>query len=212
MEFSKFTKWFASANAVAFTLFIGVLFLFSNYQSVLFRVSPENNIAFIYPYFVRVLIAHIDSFFFSFATITIIFQCKNEFYKVLFCIFESLMLSLNLTAKQYKENDFYIAIYIAVFSGFTFYILGSLSKMHNKINAPVNAPVNALINTEAINAIMNESEKYAFLHKYAKVVECLNNGLSIAQTAKKIKVSGSTIKKVRQMLKELEFEIVPTNT
>jgi hypothetical protein len=212
MKLSKLTQWFASANGVSFTLFIGVLFLFSNYQSVLFRVSPENDMAFQYPYFVRVLIAHIDSFFFSFATITIIFQCKNEFYKIVFCVFEAVMLSLNLTAKQYKENDFYIAIYIAVFSGFTFYILGTLAKMHLKENEKANLPTNLPINSENVNAIMNESEKYVFLRKYAKVVDALNSGLSIAQTAKKTKVSESTIKKVRQILKELEFAIVPTNT
>lgn len=230
MNLSKVTQWFASVNAVAFTLFVGVLFLFTNYQSVIFRVSPENAMPFIYPFWVRVVIAHLDSFFFSFATVTIIFQCKNEGWKVLFCFFEATMLCLNLTQKYNPLNDFYIAIYVGIFSGFTFYILGSLAKMHlatenAPINAPQNVPINApqivptntpqnvptnaLIDSEKVNAIMNESTKYAFLRKYNKVVECLNSGQSIAQTAKTTKISESTIKKVRQTLKELEFSITP---
>lgn len=128
------TNWLASKKAVSFTLMVGIFFLVSNYQGIIYRADPSNTEAFAFPYPVQVLLSHLDSLFFGLATAIIIFQSQKEWHKVLYCIFESIMIFLNLNRmfiqNQGFDTRFFLASYIAVFSGFTLYYLGSLAKYH----------------------------------------------------------------------------------
>jgi hypothetical protein len=132
LKFS-FTKWLAGKQAVSFALAIGVIFLITNYQNILHITNPENKDYFNYPFVLRVLLSHIDSLFFGLATAIFIFQSKSETQKILYCIFEAIMVGLNLN-RGYLGADslFYLSCYIAIFSGFTLYFLGTLAKQHNQ--------------------------------------------------------------------------------
>lgn len=131
----NFTAWFAGKQAVSFTLAVGIVFLFFNYQGIIYRANPENQIDFSYPFFLQVMISHLDSFFFSFATAIIIFQSQKEWQKILYCGMEGIMIFLNLNrdflANQGLQSQFYLAIYVSIFSSFTLYYLGSLARLHN---------------------------------------------------------------------------------
>jgi hypothetical protein len=128
----SFTKWLAGKQAVSFALAIGVIFLITNYQNILHITNPENKDYFNYPFALRVFLSHIDSLFFGLATAIFIFQSKSEWQKILYCIFEAIMVGLNLN-RGYMGVDalFWLSCYIAVFSGFTLYFLGTLAKQHN---------------------------------------------------------------------------------
>jgi hypothetical protein len=128
----SFTKWLAGKQAVSFALAIGVIFLITNYQNILHITNPENKDYFNYPFALRVFLSHIDSLFFGLATAIFIFQSKSEWQKILYCIFEAIMVGLNLN-RGYMGADalFWLSSYIAVFSGFTLYFLGVLAKQHS---------------------------------------------------------------------------------
>jgi hypothetical protein len=128
----SFTAWLAGRQAVSFALGIGVIFLITQYQSILHITNPENTDFFRYPYALRVLLSHLDSLFFGFSTAIFIFQSKSEVQKIMYCIFEAIMICLNLNRVYLgEESKFYLSCYIAVFSGFTLYFLGTLAKQHS---------------------------------------------------------------------------------
>lgn len=196
-KISNVTKWFASADAVSFTLFVGVCFLFTNYQGVIFGVNPENaKEVFTYPYFLRVIIAHLDSFFFAFATVVIIFQSKNEWQKGLYCFFEVTMLCLNLTKKYHEGNDYYIAIYVGVFSGFTLYFLGKLAKEHLSIETK---DMQIIADLEAQLQAQSETHKKSIgeaSELHSKEMQ------SIAQTLQETKDAMQTLQKQHSNLQD----------
>lgn len=132
----SFTSWLASANAVSFSLFIGVLFLFVNYAGVINLANPGSTEYKYYP-IVLFLLAHIDAFFFATVTGILLFQGKREGQKIFYCCLEGILVFLSfnrnhLTAYLDINSQFLIGTYIAVFSGISFYFLGSLAKEHQK--------------------------------------------------------------------------------
>ena len=207
MEITKFsfTNWLASRNAVSFTLAVGVIFLITNYQGIIFRANPENLNPFEYPYFLQVLLSHLDSFFFGLATAIIIFQSKSEVHKVMYCSFEAIMIFLNLNRNFINEigfnSQFLLATYVAIFSGFTLYYLGKLAQQGLVINQPEIQPLSEIRNTDEI---MSEADQISYLRKYSKVVDDLEKGMSILKAAKKHKVSKSTIQNIKRTLKILK--------
>jgi hypothetical protein len=131
----KFSEWLAGRRAVSFCLAIGILFLITNYQGIIFRANPENlDTPFAYPYPIQVILSHLDSFFFGLATAIIIFQGRKEWQKLVYCGFEAMMIFLNLNRNFLTDlglpSQAILATYIAVFSGFTLYFLGTLAKYH----------------------------------------------------------------------------------
>ena len=138
----SFTDWLAGKQAVSFALGIGVVFLISNYQNILHITNPENKEYFNYPLFLRVILSHLDSLFFGLATAIIMFQSESKTQKIMYCIFEAIMIFLNLNRNYWgEENNFYLACYIAVFSGFTLYYLGTIAKQHRQTSpTPKSSP------------------------------------------------------------------------
>ncbi len=135
-----FTDFLESKRAISSCLLIGVLFLVNTYQKIMFMIDPDNVDLFVYPYFLRVLLSHVDSLFFGFATIIIMFQSNKKSTKVLYCCFEGLMIFLNFNRNFITEfaginSTFYIVTYISIFAGFTLFILGTLAKGHRTIQA-----------------------------------------------------------------------------
>ena len=132
----SFSKWLASKQAVSFTLGVGVIFLISNYQSIVFNANPETTGRFSYPFALMVLLSHVDSLFFGMTTAIMMFQAKSEKVKILYCGMESLMIFLNLNQPMLKKvaanPEFLIRTYIAIFSGFSFYFLGTLMSQYHK--------------------------------------------------------------------------------
>lgn len=122
----------SSKDATGWTLLIGIIFLITNYQGIIFRANPDNIDAFAYPYFIQVVISHLDSLFFGMATAIIIFQTNKVGHKLLYCTFEAVMIFLNLNRTIIGEygydSQFWLSTYVAVFSGFTLFYLGSLAK------------------------------------------------------------------------------------
>lgn len=213
---TRFTLYLASPNAVSHCLAIGVLFLITNYQNVLYRVNPENTDLFTYPYYIKVLFAHLDSLFFGFATAIIIFQSTSEALKRFYCSLEAVMIFLNLNRQYVGEffgvnANFAMGTFLALFSGFTLYYLGTLAKQHlHAYTAPIEfepqlqnlgVPENEeKEEAQAIHDLMSEVDNMAYLKKHSKVVTDLESGLSIGQTAKRNRVSKSTIQNVKRVL------------
>ena len=81
----SFTDWLAGKQAISFALAIGVFFLISNNQNILHITNPENTDVFKYPYFVRVILSHLDSLFFGLSTAIVIFQSNSKKEKILYC-------------------------------------------------------------------------------------------------------------------------------
>lgn len=131
----SFTKWLNSPNAVSFSLAIGVVFLVSNYQGIIHRANPENLNEFVYPFWLQVILSHIDSLFFGLATAIIIFQSTKVWHKIVYCSFEGIMIFLNLNRNFIDtvgfNSQFLLATYIAIFSAFTLFFLGNLARQHN---------------------------------------------------------------------------------
>jgi hypothetical protein len=133
----SFSRWLASRKAVSFALAIGVIFLVTNYQHIIFNSNPDSIGKFSYPFFVLVVLSHIDSFFFGITTAIMMFQARSEKIKILYCVMEAVMIFLNLNQPALKQvftnPEILIRTYIAAFSGFSFYFLGSLmAKYHAK--------------------------------------------------------------------------------
>ena len=130
----SFSSWLASKKAVSFTLAIGVVFLVSNYQHIIFHANPDTTGKFSYPFPVLVILSHIDSLFFGMTTAIMMFQAKKEKVKILYCCMEALMIFLNLNQlalrQAFTNPELLIRTYIAVFSGFSFYFLGTLMVNH----------------------------------------------------------------------------------
>lgn len=133
----SFSNWLAGRQAVSFTLAVGVFFLISNYQGIIYRANPDNVQAFSYPFIFQVIASHLDSFFFGLATAIIIFQAQKEWQKITYCCFEGLMIFLNLNRNFINglglDSQALLATYVAVFSAFTLYFLGILAKNHREI-------------------------------------------------------------------------------
>lgn len=140
MKKFDFTDFLESKKAISICLAIGVLFLVNTYQKIMFMIDPENIDLFTYPYFLRVILSHVDSLFFGFATIIIMFQSNKKSTKILYCTFESIMIFLNFNRNFITEQvgtsaNVYIVTYISIFTGFTLFILGTLAKEHRKEKA-----------------------------------------------------------------------------
>lgn len=135
-----FADFLESKKSVGLCLAIGVLFLVSMYQKIMFIVEPENKELFLYPYEIRVILSHIESLFFGFATIIIMFQAERKDTKILYCCFEGLMIFLNLNRNSISDflgthSTFLLVCYLAIFGGTTFFILGTLAKQHRRTKA-----------------------------------------------------------------------------
>ena len=130
----SFSSWLASRKAVSFALAIGVVFLVSNYQHIIFHANPDTTGKFSYPFPLLVILSHIDSLFFGMTTAIMMFQAKKEKVKILYCCMEALMIFLNLNQlalrQAFSNPELLIRTYIAVFSGFSFYFLGTLMVNH----------------------------------------------------------------------------------
>lgn len=140
------SEWLASRRAVSFCLLIGVFFLVSNYQNILYRVNPDHAQAFVYPFLVQVLLAHLDSLFFGLTTAILLFQSRYEWQKILYCCLEAIMVFLNLNRNFIQdlgfESNYILGAYVAVFSGFSLYFLGSLAKAHKIKKQAIELPIN----------------------------------------------------------------------
>lgn len=202
----SFTQWLASRHAVSFTLAVGVVFLITNYQGIIFRANPENSSPFMYPYALQVVLSHLDSFFFGLATAIIIFQSKSENHKIMYCSFEAIMIFLNLNRNFIDElgfnSQFLLATYVAIFSGFTLYYLGKLAQS-GTVQTPI-IPEAEAIEEKTTEDVMLEADHASYLKKYSKVVEDLENGMSILKTARKHRLSKSTIQNVKRTLRILK--------
>jgi hypothetical protein len=138
---------FESKEIIAFTMLVGIIFLFTNYSGMLHYIHPDNEKVFVYFELIRIIISHFDSLFFALTTCIIIFQSKDHFTKILFCFFESSFLFLNLgrdkipTLIGVTETDakIYLVAYVALFSGFAFFYLGMLAKTHRQAISTANA-------------------------------------------------------------------------
>lgn len=213
---SRFTLYLASPNAVSHCLIVGVLFLITNYQNVLYRANPENLDLFTYPFAVKVFLAHLDSLFFGFATAIIIFQSQSERLKIFYCSLEAVMIFLNFNRNYISEflginANFFLGSFLALFSGVTLYYLGTIAKQHlhaylpplpfepqlQSLGVPENEEREEAI---AIGELMNEVDNMAYLKKHSKIVTDLESGQSIGQTAKRNKVSKSTVQNVKRLL------------
>ncbi len=137
--FLAFANFFAGVGSVSLAMLIGVLFLMTGYQNVIHLINPQNKTEFVYWEMVRVFISHLDSLFFALCTTIIIFQCKDEKVKILFCGFESVFIFLNFSRERLpvifgisqELTITCLVIYISVFSGFAFFFLGMLATMHH---------------------------------------------------------------------------------
>lgn len=151
----NFTRWLASHNAVSFALAVGVAFLFTNYSMVLHNTNPDRGL-FAYPYWVIIVISHLDSFFFALTTAIVMFQAINRSQKIFFVSLEGIMIFLNLNRNfisRYLDYDkdgnaiyktvsesmpelsysqLLLGSYIAFFSAVAFYNLGVLAYNHLK--------------------------------------------------------------------------------
>lgn len=131
----SFAAWLASKQAVSFCLMIGVLFLFTNYSHVIIAVNKEK-IDFSYAPIVWIFLAHVDSFFFAFATCIVMFQATDKWMKILFVVFEAVMIFLNANANLLDSaginSHVLLSSYVAIFSAFTLYYLGSLASQHQR--------------------------------------------------------------------------------
>jgi len=207
---SPFTRYLASPNAVSHCLAVGVLFLLSNYQNVLYRAHPDTTELFTYPYVLKVFLAHVDAVFFGFATAIIMFQSPKETLKIFYCFLESVMVFLNYNRKYITENignaDFAINTFIAGFSGVTLYFLGTIAKKYLQEYNAQQVPCMQQ-NSEGLLDIESLEEKIdtgAYLKKYAKLAKDLKEGLSISVCVKKHKVCATTVQKVKSALGSLE--------
>jgi hypothetical protein len=128
------SHWLSSQGAISFTFAVGIIFLITNYQSIIYKAYTGNKVVFEYPFYVYIVLSHISSLFFGLATAIIIFQSRLDWHKMLYGCFEALMIFLNLNRgflDTYGLNSSSImAGYLAIFTGFTFYILGNISKNH----------------------------------------------------------------------------------
>ena len=130
----SFSEWLASRRAVSFALCVGIIFLFTNYSGVLNHANPDAG-DYRYPAELIFVLSHIDSFFFGLVTAILLFQASKEWQKIMYCTFEAALIFLNLNRNFITEflgfeAQFFLGSYIAVFSGVSFYFLGSLSKAH----------------------------------------------------------------------------------
>ncbi len=222
----SFTAWLSGKQAVSFALAIGVIFLITNYQNILHITNPENKDYFNYPFALRVLLSHIDSLFFGLATAIFIFQSKSEKQKILYCIFEAIMVGLNLN-RGYLGDDslFWLSCYIAVFSGFTLYFLGTLAKQHNENTKQENqqetSPTQSILNVfgEPYNAPKAQPQTIGFVlnanvskqgkagrppltaEKVAEIQAHLANGYSMRKTAEACGVSLQKVVEAKNALK-----------
>ena len=132
----SFSDWLSSRRAVSFTLAIGVVFLVSNYQHILLHANPDNTSKFAYPFPILVILSHIDSLFFGMTTAIMMFQAKNEKVKMLYCCMEAVMIFLNLNQlalrQAFTSPELLIRTYISVFSGLSFFFLGTLMVNHHR--------------------------------------------------------------------------------
>ena len=227
----SFTAWLASANAVSFCLLIGVVFLISNYQAIVYRANPDNLIPFQYPYFLQVLLSHIDSFFFGLATAIIIFQSRAEWHKVMYCCLESVMIFLNLNRlyidKAGISSQFVLGMYLSIFSGFTLYYLGTLAIAQFKEARPNEGIQSSVQSQKTKNNTMykgdqnghqngqrfpkmgfvtaTEKKRYAYLKKHKDVVKSIQAGATISEASALHGLSESTISKVKLVMTELNI-------
>ena len=87
----SFSEWLASKRAVSFALCVGIIFLFTNYSGVLNNANPDAG-DYKYPAVLIFILSHIDSFFFGLVTAILLFQARQEWQKVLYCGFESVLI------------------------------------------------------------------------------------------------------------------------
>lgn len=132
----SFTEWLAGPKSVSFTLSIGVIFLVTNYQHIIYNANPDRDKEFAYTFLILVLISHIDSLFFGMTTAIMMFQARKKNTKILYCVMEGIMIFLNLNQKAlselYENHEMIIRTYIAIFGAFSFYFLGTLmAEIHN---------------------------------------------------------------------------------
>lgn len=208
---------FSSKHFVLVVLFVGLIFLINTYQKVLFFVTPENEEVFKYPFALRVVLAHVDGLFFGLATICIMFQSGiSKNMKALYCVFEAVFIALSLNIYSFAGAKVMLTLYLAIFGGFTFYYLGmlavndgALSKFVDPVAAPKPKPKSNLI----LDTTPLKNSKIGFdfsqnvsksdldlLSKYPSVVSCLNQGMTVRQTAKFCKIAPGTVQKVRKAL------------
>jgi hypothetical protein len=235
LKFS-FTQWLASPSAVSLTLAIGVFFLVSNYEVILHLTNPQNaqdiDMA-KYPFALRWIFSHLDSLFFGLATAIIMFQSKSDRLKILYCVLEAIMIFLNLNQAYVSayfgtNSQFLLGTYIAVFSGFTLYFLGTLAKQHNenKVQAthqgeasptpqmpivnvfgePYNAPqVQPQVIGFQLNANVPKQGKQGrpplSPEKVAEIQAHLDNGYSMRKTAEACNVSLQKVTEVKNASK-----------
>lgn len=139
------TRWLMSQSAITFTFGVGIFFLITNYQGIIYRAYSPGQAVYEYPVYVQLIISHASSLFFGLATAIIIFQSQTDWHKMLYGAFEALMIFLNLNREILDtfglNARFVLATYLAVFTGFTFYFLGAISKQHlDKILEQEQAP------------------------------------------------------------------------
>ncbi len=136
-------SFFKGEGVVVFTLCIGIIFLFTNYQSIIYSTNPHNsgeNEKFVYWLWLRIVISHIDAFFFALTTSIIIFQIKNMNVKMLFCGFEGAFIALSLIRDKLQKlisvsEDaiiVFLILFIAIYSAFAFFYLGMLANIHHE--------------------------------------------------------------------------------
>ena len=221
----SFSEWLASRRAVSFALCVGIIFLFTNYSGVLNNANPDAG-DYKYPAVLIFILSHIDSFFFGLVTAILLFQARQEWQKVLYCGFESMLIFLNLNRNFITEylgfdSQFFLASYIAVFSGVSFYFLGSLSKAHREASLPPPYDQEDIIeeertlkeaqeilgtdNSSSKNTVISGLKRYdqkkpksksARVPKgYSKLSKLFAQGYSINEAAKRAKVSWNTAKK-----------------
>jgi hypothetical protein len=236
LKFS-FTNWLAGQQAVSFCLFVGVFFLISNYQTILHLTNPDNlGEGFKYPLALRIILSHLDSLFFGLATAIIMFQSENPKHKILYCVFEAIMIFLNLNRNFISDwlgfnAQIALGTYIAIFSGFTLYYLGNLAKQNRQSQEPETLSQNQPAPTtkkpklngfDLQNQPLNESQTIGFQGSwnadtprkprgnsvnYQKIYNCLDKGFSIRQTATFCKCSENTVVKAKRDRKTQTSEV-----
>ncbi|NJL14171.1 MAG: hypothetical protein HC913_14950 [Microscillaceae bacterium] len=112
----------------------------------MYRVNPDHAQAFVYPFFLQVFLVHLDSLFFGLTTAILLFQSRYEWQKVLYCCLEAAMVFLNYNRNLVKDmgldDNYVLGGYVAVFSGFSLFFLGSLARQHRAQKTAFELPVN----------------------------------------------------------------------
>ncbi|NJO00378.1 MAG: hypothetical protein HC880_00680 [Bacteroidia bacterium] len=211
----SFSEWLSSKRAVSFALAVGIIFLFTNYSGVLNNANPDAG-DYRYPPVLIFILSHVDSFFFGLVTAILLFQASKEWQKIMYCGFEAMLIFLNLNRNFITDwlgvdSQFFLGSYIAVFSGVSFYFLGSLARYHREqslewIDKGYSTVSASFVDTpqndrdEENRAVREMEKKTHFLEKYADLADDLREGLSLNKAARKHGVSYTTVQKVKLVM------------